>query len=146
MGLIPGLGRSPGEGKGHPLQYSGLENSTDCIVHGVTKSRTRPGDFHFTPPGGGHGLCCVCCPSLTLQAFRFSFTVPPERLSLLPPHLTVRCSSYRPQFSYTSVFKRVRSKPICAFCGWGAPNMSLAAGEQDGGRFTVCPSELYSTI
>jgi len=39
-GLIPGLGRSPGEGKGYPLQYSGLENSTDCIVHGVTKSQT----------------------------------------------------------------------------------------------------------
>ena len=33
------LGRSPGEGKGYTLQYSGLENSMDCIVHGVTKSR-----------------------------------------------------------------------------------------------------------
>ena len=32
LGLIPGLGRSPGEGKGDPLQYSGLENSMDCIV------------------------------------------------------------------------------------------------------------------
>jgi len=40
LGLIPGLGRSPGEGKGYPLQYSGLENSMDCIVHRVTKSRT----------------------------------------------------------------------------------------------------------
>ena len=38
----------PGEGKGYPLQYSGLENSMDCIVHGVTKSRTRLSDFHFT--------------------------------------------------------------------------------------------------
>ena len=37
---IPDLGRSPGEGKGFPLQYSGLENSMDCIVHGVAKSRT----------------------------------------------------------------------------------------------------------
>ena len=37
LGLIPGLGRSPGEGKGYPLQYSGLENSMDYIVHGVTK-------------------------------------------------------------------------------------------------------------
>ena len=36
-GSIPGLGRSPGKGKGYPLQYSGLENSMDCIVHGVTK-------------------------------------------------------------------------------------------------------------
>jgi len=37
-GLIPGLERSPGEGKGYPYQYSGLENSMDCIVHVVTKS------------------------------------------------------------------------------------------------------------
>ena len=47
LGLIPGLGRSPGEGKGYPLQYSGLENSMDCIDHGVTKSRTRLSNFHF---------------------------------------------------------------------------------------------------
>ena len=46
LGLIPGLGRSPGEGKGYLLQYSGLENSVDCIVHGVAKSRTRLSDFH----------------------------------------------------------------------------------------------------
>ena len=48
LGSIPGLGRSPGEGKGYPLQYSGLENSMDCIVHGVMKSSTRLSDFHFT--------------------------------------------------------------------------------------------------
>ena len=47
LGSIPGLGRFPGEGKGYPLQYSGLENSMDCIVHGVTKSRTRLSNFHF---------------------------------------------------------------------------------------------------
>ena len=47
LGLIPGLGRSPGEGKGYPLQYSGLEKSMDYTVHGVTKSRTRLDDFHF---------------------------------------------------------------------------------------------------
>ena len=35
LGSIPGLGRSPGEGKGYPLQYSGLENSMDCIIHGI---------------------------------------------------------------------------------------------------------------
>ena len=45
---IPGLGRSPGEGKGYPLQYSGLENSMDGIVHGVAKSWTRLSEFHFT--------------------------------------------------------------------------------------------------
>ena len=38
LGLIPGLGRSPGEEKGNPLQYSGLENSMDCIVIGVAES------------------------------------------------------------------------------------------------------------
>ena len=47
-GSIPGLGRSAGEGIGYPLQYSGLENSMDCTVHGVTKSWTRLGDFHYT--------------------------------------------------------------------------------------------------
>ena len=40
LGLIPGLGRSGGEGKGYPHQYSGLENSMDCIVHGVAESDT----------------------------------------------------------------------------------------------------------
>ena len=40
LGSIPELGRSLGEGKGYPLQYSGLENSMDCIVHGVAESDT----------------------------------------------------------------------------------------------------------
>ena len=47
-GSIPGSGRSTGEGIGYPLQYSGLENSMDCIVHGVTKIQTQLSDFHFT--------------------------------------------------------------------------------------------------
>ena len=47
-GSVSGLVRSPGEGNGYPLQYSGLENSMDYIVHGVTKSWTRLSDFHFT--------------------------------------------------------------------------------------------------
>ena len=46
--LIPGLGKSPGEGYGYPLQYSGLENSMDCRVHGIAKSWTQLSDFHFT--------------------------------------------------------------------------------------------------
>ena len=49
LGSIPGLGRSPGDRKGDPLQYSGLENSMDCIVHGVTKSPTGLSDFHVLP-------------------------------------------------------------------------------------------------
>ena len=53
VGLIPGLGRSPGEGNGNPLQYSCLENPMDrrawwATVHGIAKSRTRLSDFTFT--------------------------------------------------------------------------------------------------
>ena len=52
LGLIPGSGRSPGEGNGNPLQYSCLENSMDrgawwATVHGVTKSQTRLSNSHF---------------------------------------------------------------------------------------------------
>ena len=47
LGSISGLGRSPEEGKGYPLQYSGMENSMDSVVHGVTQSWTRLSDFHF---------------------------------------------------------------------------------------------------
>ena len=47
LGSIPGLGRSPGEGNSYPLQYSGLENSMDCMVHEVTKSQARLSNFHF---------------------------------------------------------------------------------------------------
>jgi len=46
LGLIPGLGRSPGEGKGYTVRYSGLKNSMDCIVHGVVKSWTQLSNFH----------------------------------------------------------------------------------------------------
>ena len=48
LGSVPGLGISPREGKGYPLQYSGLENSMDCIVYRVTKSQTRLNDVHFS--------------------------------------------------------------------------------------------------
>ena len=47
LGSIPGLGRSPGEGKSYPLQYSGLENSMDYMVHGVAKSWMWLNDFHL---------------------------------------------------------------------------------------------------
>ena len=47
LGLIPGLGRFPEERKGYPLQYYGLENPMDCIVHGIAKSQTQLNDFHF---------------------------------------------------------------------------------------------------
>ena len=47
LSSIPGLGRSHGEGKGYPLQYSDLENYKDCIVHGVAKSQIWLSDLHF---------------------------------------------------------------------------------------------------
>ena len=47
LGLILGLGRSPAKAKGYPLQYPGLENSMDYIVHRVAKSQTRLNDFGF---------------------------------------------------------------------------------------------------
>ena len=46
LGSVPGLGRPPREGKGYPLQYSGLENSMDCVAHGVTKSQAWLSNFH----------------------------------------------------------------------------------------------------
>ena len=44
---VHGFGRSPGEAKGYPRQYSGLENSMYCIVHGVSKGQTQLSDFHL---------------------------------------------------------------------------------------------------
>ena len=56
------LGRCPGEGKSYPLQYSGLENSMDCIVHGLAKSWTQLSDFHFSfsLQFRSKGLCLPC--------------------------------------------------------------------------------------
>ena len=59
LGSIPGLGRAPGEGKGYPLQYSGLENSMDCVVYGVAKSQIWLSDFHSLT----HSLTPSICPN-----------------------------------------------------------------------------------
>ena len=48
LGSVPGLGRSPEEGKGYPLQYFDLENSMDDIVHEVAKSQTQLRDFNYS--------------------------------------------------------------------------------------------------
>ena len=48
LGSIPGLGRCSGEGEDYPLQYSGLENSMDCIALGLTKSQLSDFHFHFS--------------------------------------------------------------------------------------------------
>ena len=54
LGLIPGLGKSPGEGNSYPLQYSDLENPMDCIVHRVTKCWIQQSNFHFIIWWKGH--------------------------------------------------------------------------------------------
>ena len=56
-GLIPGLRRPPGEGKDYPLLYCGLQNSMKCTTHGVTKTKTRLSDFHFTFRQGYSNIC-----------------------------------------------------------------------------------------
>ena len=66
LGSIPGLGRSPGEGKGYSLQYSDLENAMDCLVHGVEKSRTRLNDFHFTSLHFLYNVSSICDHSYVL--------------------------------------------------------------------------------
>ena len=70
LGSMPGLGRSPGEGKSYPLQYSGLENSMDCTVHGVAKSQTRLSDFHS----------CCCCSVAKFYLFEIHGMQPSTRL------------------------------------------------------------------
>ena len=84
LGLIPGLGRSPGEGKGYPLQYSGLENPMDGIVHGVAESQTPLSEVTVEgrktlgclgSPQGKPGIC-VC--GLILEGSRQA----PDSLSL----------------------------------------------------------------
>ena len=78
LGSIPGLGRSPGDGKGYPLQYSGLENCMDCLVHGVAKSRIQPSDFLTTsqqPPSPGLSALPPLLPC-SFQPLSDPFSVP----------------------------------------------------------------------
>ena len=78
----------------------------------------------------------LCCPSLTLQGFCFPFTVSPECLSLLPRVLLWVVAAIDPS-SLTQASSSKFASHLKPICGWGAPRTSLAAGEQDGGRFTV---------
>ena len=100
LDLIPGWGRSPGEGKGYAFQYSGLKNSMDSIVHGVAKSRTRLSDFHFRDflvsqtvkvsaynvgdqgpiPGSGRSLEKAMAPHSSTLAWKIPWTEEPGRL------------------------------------------------------------------
>ena len=75
LGSIPGLERSPGEGNRYPLQYSGLENSMDCIFHGVAKSQTWLSDFHFI----GYTFTCLSNRHISGKVFltQFELMFPP---------------------------------------------------------------------
>ena len=76
LGLIPGLRRSPGEAKGYPLQYSGLENSMDSTVHEVVKSQTWLSDFHSFTESTFRNISC-CFYILMYGHYHFQITVPP---------------------------------------------------------------------
>ena len=91
LGSIPGLGRSPGERKGYPLQYSGLEIYMG-YVHGVENSRTRLNNFHFqfslsvvsdslSPHGLQHAR--LPCPSPTPGAYSNIASVMPSNYLIL---------------------------------------------------------------
>ena len=67
---------APGEGKGYPPQYSGLENSTNCTVHGIAKSRTRLRDFHFhIPTNRAQGFVFLHILGNSTYYFMSSYTV-----------------------------------------------------------------------
>ena len=70
LGSIPGFESCPGEGNDYPLQYSGLENSMDCIVYGVSKSRKRLSDLLFLIPFSMFSklIRVVVCTSLLFMA------------------------------------------------------------------------------
>ena len=78
--LIPGLGRSPGEGKSYPLQYSGLENSMDSIVHRVAKSQTGLNDFHRKAKAGSQAFSSLLLMYLNnhFPSLSLSFSILPR--------------------------------------------------------------------
>ena len=98
LGSIPGLGRSPGGGKGYSLQYSRLENSVDCMVHGVAKSLTRLSNVHnlctnFATPQNlqlFHNLVCFQVMGLFIQ---FSSVWSLSRVQLFATLWTATCQA-----------------------------------------------------
>ena len=108
LGSIPGLWRSPGEGKGYPLQYSGLENSVDYIVHGVTESWTWLSNFHF------HFLSVqFSCSIVSSSLWRHELPItnsqsspkPISFESMMPPNHLILC---RPLLLLPSIFPSIR--------------------------------------
>ena len=100
LGSIPGLGRSPGEGNGNPLQYSCLENPMDggawwATVHGVAKSRTRLSDFT------SHNCCTYCCAFLLWE-----LSVSVLALGVLTLNLDVEAQEYGQAHHYQKPHNR----------------------------------------
>ena len=83
---------SLGEGKGYPLQYSGLENSMDCIVHGIKESRTQLSDFIFElnviSQFGGNYSWLNCGHSLRLY---LDWVVTPQRMTNMGRSAALGC-------------------------------------------------------
>ena len=94
LGLIPGLERSPGEGKGYPLQYSGLENSMDCRVHWAKESDTTE---QLSQDFGKHTILSTKVQFEYSKWFLFLFFHPtkPFLLSLVPK-LSLPCHLLSP--------------------------------------------------
>ena len=126
LSLIPGLGRSPGEGKGYPTQYSGLENSMDCIVHQVTKSRTwltftylfwgwffnfLKKWFHFISTIGLLYMCvCVCvCVCVLNIYFIVLLQGSTQSEASLAPYL-------HPKRTFAKVWRHFSSSPLRVAC------------------------------
>ena len=126
LGSIPGLGKSPGEGKGYLLQCCGLKNSMDYIVHGVTKSRTQLSRFNFhqfsSVQSLSHVWLFVIPWTAAPQAF-LSFTNPQSLLkhmsieSLMPPNHLIFC---HPLLLPPSIFPNIRifSKELALRIRW----------------------------
>ena len=125
LGSVPRFGGSTGEGKGYPLQYSGLENSMDCIVHRIAKNRTWLSDFHFTSCFVNkdllkHGHVCVCaCVHTHLvmsNALRPHWTVAHQLLC--PWDFPGKNTGVGCHFLLQGIFQTHRSNLCLLHCRW----------------------------
>ena len=131
LGLIPGLGRSPREGKGYPLQYSGLENSMECIVHGVTKSQTRLSNFHFTSLTVT--VATVLAKTLTVI---LAFKTRKPRTTMTQLLVTGAANYVIPMCSLIQVI-------ICGVC-WKALSLSLRWAHSEHKELLMCATRAQS--
>ena len=114
LGSIPGLGRSPGEGKGYQLQYCDLESSMGCIVHEVTKNWTCLSDFHFNLPHSQifktRPLCrAVACQESSILLFSETVTMKAWPKLLVFTFLSLYTYTYR-SLIFTGILMTLRIK------------------------------------